>query len=229
MSEVTEIRMSAIGQAVIVSPHDDDGIVGCGGLIHALPEKPIVVIVTDGHLGYHRIEHKGILAQIREKEALAAYAELGVPEQNLLFFRYPDMSLRNWQSWLTVEGHEGGYQKLFKVLRKYKPQTVFLPSEQDFHPDHKVSFDLGWVASFQARDTLMPDLGTPAPIKWIYVYQVWDHLEAVSHQFKLVAQDAKCKRDAMRAFQSQLNIVDELERMGTLKYDEEVFWLFREF
>lgn len=229
MVRSSEIEISSVGRPVMVSPHDDDALIGCGGLIQALSHKPLIVIVTDGHLGYHKIEHKRSLVGIRKREALAAYAKLRIPEENLFFFEYPDMSLRNYQNWVTIDGRDGGYQKLFRVLRQFQPQTVFLPSERDFHPDHRASFDLGWVAAFQARDTLMPDLGSPAPIQRIYVYQVWEPLEVATHRFSLPDGMASNKRNSLREFQSQLNILDELETMGTLRYDEEVFHLVRQF
>jgi LmbE family N-acetylglucosaminyl deacetylase len=228
MSAFSQLEATKVGRAVIVSPHDDDAIVGCGGLLQSLPEKPLIVIVADGYLGYHKIEHKETLVQMRQQEALTAYARLGVPEENVLFFGFPDMSLRNYQNWVTLDGQEGGYQKLFKILRQYQPQTVFLPSEQDYHPDHRVTFDMGWVASFQAHGTLIPDFGSPAPIERLFVYQVWDHLNVVSHHFRLDEELARRKGDSLQAFESQLNIIAEFEQLGTLKYDEEQFWLFRE-
>lgn len=227
MSETLE--PGRLGRTMIVSPHDDDGLIGCGGLVRALQEPPAVVIVTDGALGYHWIEHKPALAARRQQEAREAYAAIGVPAELVTFLGYPDMSLRNYQNWTAPGGEPGGYQGLFRLMRAFRPETVFLPSEGDFHPDHKVTFDLGWVAAFQAKETLMPDLGAPAPVRRVFVYQVWEPLARASHAYALAPDEAERKRSALRRFASQAVILDELEAAGTLVYDREAFQLYRAF
>jgi LmbE family N-acetylglucosaminyl deacetylase len=227
MSE--KMKPDLLGKTMIISPHDDDGLIGCGGLIQGLTIPPMIVIVTNGALGYHHLEHKEVIVDLRQKETLGAYQKIGVPPANVRFLRYPDMSLRNYQNWTALDGQEGGYQKIFKLIREYQPEVVCLPSELDFHPDHRVTFDLGWVAAFQAKESLMPDLGSPPKIKYVFCYQVWEHLDRVTHQFDLTGESAERKRVALRLFGSQVNILDELEAAGTLSYDRELFYLFRKF
>jgi LmbE family N-acetylglucosaminyl deacetylase len=88
------------------------------------------------------------------------------------------MSVRNYQCWETPDGQPGAYQEMFRIIRDCRPSTVVLPSELDFHPDHKVIAEAGLVASVQARETLMPELGPPVRIRRIYAYQVWEPLPA---------------------------------------------------
>lgn len=209
------------GMVLVVSPHDDDGVVGCGGFIANLPVPPIVVIASDGRLGYHSLAERDGFAERREREAVAAYGRVGVPPDRIKFLRYPDMSVRHYQSWETPNGQPGAYQELFRVIRDYRPSTVFLPSELDFHPDHKVIAEAGLVACVQAGETLMPELGPPAMIRRIYAYQVWEPLPAPVAAYPLDRRSAAIKRSAIAAFASQAAAFARMEQLGTLRYDQE--------
>jgi LmbE family N-acetylglucosaminyl deacetylase len=214
---------------LVVSPHDDDGVVGCGGFLANLPVPPVVVIASDGRLGYHSIAERDGFAVRREREAVAAYGRLGVPPDRITFLRYPDMSVRNYQSWETPDGRPGAYQELFRVIRSARPSTVFLPSALDFHPDHQVIAEAGLVACVQAAETLMPEMGAPAAIRRIYAYQVWEPLQGPLAAYPLDARGASAKRSAIAAFASQADAFARMEQLGTLRYDEERFAPMRAF
>jgi LmbE family N-acetylglucosaminyl deacetylase len=222
-SSVDIVSPADAGIVLVVSPHDDDGIVGCGGFLANLPVPPVVVIASDGRLGYHSVAERDGFAEQREREALTAYGRVGVPPGRIRFLRYPDMSARNYQSWETPTGQPGAYQEIFRVIRDYRPSTVFLPSELDFHPDHKVIAEAGLVACVQAGETLMPELGPPATIRRIYAYQVWESLPGPIAAYPLDARTAAIKRSAIAAFASQAAAFARMERLGTLRYDEEHF------
>lgn len=209
------------GTVLVVSPHDDDGVVGCGGFIANLPVPPFVVIASDGRLGYHSVAERNGFAGEREREALAAYGRIGVPPDRIRFLRYPDMSVRNYQNWETLNGRPGAYQELFRVIRDCRPATVFLPSDLDFHPDHKVIAEAGIVACVQAGETLMPELGPPTTIRRIYAYQVWEPLPEPVCVFALDGRLASLKRSAIGEFGSQVGAFARMEQLGTLRYDQE--------
>lgn len=223
------VRPSDAGTVLVVSPHDDDGVVGCGGFIANLPVPPVVVIASDGRLGYHSLEEREGFAGRREREAVSAYGRLHVPPDRIKFLRYPDMSVRNYQSWETRDGRPGAYQELFRVIREFRPSTVFLPSELDFHPDHKVIAEAGLVACVQARETLMPEFGPPVAIERVYAYQVWEPLTRLAGAFRLDAGSAAIKRSAIETFASQAAAFARMEELGTLRYDEERLALVRAF
>ena len=228
-SSVDLISPADAGIVLVVSPHDDDGIVGCGGFLANLPVPPVVVIASDGRLGYHSVAGRDGFADRREREAVAAYGRVGVPPDRIRFLRYPDMSVRNYQNWETPSGQPGAYQEIFRVIREYRPATVFLPSELDFHPDHKVIAEAGLVACVQAGETLMPELGPPATIRHIYAYQVWEPLGDPVAAYPLDARSAALKRSAIAAFASQVDAVARMEQLGTLRYDQERLALVRAF
>jgi LmbE family N-acetylglucosaminyl deacetylase len=220
---------SGLGRVLLLSPHDDDGVVGCGGLIAVLPEPPTVVITSDGRFGYHTLAEREGFVERREREALAAYGSVGVPPEKIVFLRYPDMSVRNYQNWVTPHGQPGAYQTIFRMLRSHRPDTMLVPSEFDFHPDHRVIAEVGLVAAVQARESLMPEMGPPVPVARLYAYQVWEPIAEVTHRFVLEAGLATRKRKAIDAFASQSDAFARMHELGTLRYDEERFALVRAF
>lgn len=214
---------ASLGRVVVVSPHDDDGNVGCGGLIQALPEPPLVIVVTDGRLGYQDAREKDAIVALRQHEAEDAYVRLGVPLERVVCLGFPDMSLRPYQCWETPDGRPGAYQKLLRLFRGERAETVLLPNAGDFHPDHKAANEAGQVAAVQARETLMPDLGSPAPLRRVLAYQVWEALERPAYRLRLDETQAERKRHSLRAYRSQGPIIEQLLRRETLSFTEERF------
>lgn len=107
------IEPAKAGTVLVISPHDDDGVVGCGGFVASLPEPPVVVITSDGRLGYHSLAERELFAERREREAQTGYGRVGVPPDRIRFLRYPDMSVRNYQNWETLDGRPGASRSCF--------------------------------------------------------------------------------------------------------------------
>ena len=78
---------------LFVSPHDDDIVLG-GGLIFQVGIAEGVqvhaAVVTDGRMGYCRIEQRDSIAAIRAEEAKKSFAILGLPPERLHFLGFPD-------------------------------------------------------------------------------------------------------------------------------------------
>ncbi len=90
-----EADLRRLAPMLILSPHQDDETLGCGGLLAtaaALGLRPRVAYLTDGgasHLGssYWTRER---LARLRMEEAVAALGVLGVPPDDILFLGWWD-------------------------------------------------------------------------------------------------------------------------------------------
>ncbi|MGH9423774.1 MAG: PIG-L deacetylase family protein, partial [Thermoanaerobaculia bacterium] len=105
---------------LILAPHPDDEVIGCGGLLalHLRDGRPVyVVVATDG-------AQAGDAAQ-REAESRAALAILG--DVTIEFLRFPDRALEN-ASELDL--------RLAAILREQKPDLIAVPSPLEIHPDH---------------------------------------------------------------------------------------------
>jgi len=227
---VKPIRPEEFPQRImVVSPHDDDGIIGAGGLIAALAEEKkdvSVVIMTDGRLGYSKPEDRETIVQTRAREAVYSYHALGVVRENIRFLGYPDMSLWPYCSWETPEGHTGGYRMLLVELRQLKPQVVFIPNPEDIHPDHRATFEIARVAIWQAQKPVAADMGKPIRIERVFAYQTWQELSVITHSFNLDLYESarkllrKQKRDALYRFNSQKDIIAAISKIN---FGEEVF------
>ena len=107
--------------ALVLAPHPDDEVFGCGGAIasHGLLGQPVcVVVLTDGALYGD--------ALTRQDESLAAAAVLGygLPE----FWAYPDRGLVY---------SEALVQRLVDKIAATGSDLVYAPSPWEIHPDHR--------------------------------------------------------------------------------------------
>ena len=109
-------------QAVLVlAPHPDDEVFGCGGAIarHISSGHPVhVVVLTDGALYGD--------ATVRQLECKAAADVLGygAPE----FWNYPDRGLRY---------NDALVQRLADKIAQTGADLVYAPSPWEIHPDHR--------------------------------------------------------------------------------------------
>jgi len=72
---------------LMISPHDDDAVLGAGLLIQVAKRENVpvhILIVTDGSMGYCSLEEKETIADIRRNESYRCYQSLGVPRQNIV-------------------------------------------------------------------------------------------------------------------------------------------------
>jgi len=219
-----KIDLNKLGKTVaVICPHDDDGIIGCGGLLNGLSSKNIktyAIIMTDGSLGYSKAEQKNTISKIREREAEEAYKLL---DTEVIFLGFPDMCLHSYICWKTPDGKEGGYYKLLKTLREIKPDTLFIPNSTDRHPDHQDAYDIASVCSFQLEEPVAVELGKPVKIKNIFSYKVWDKLKKETHIFKLNKEEKEIKKSAISEFKSQEEILKNVD----INYEKEEFSLIK--
>ncbi len=107
---------------MVITPHPDDDIMGCGGALAFLSgrrNRLIVVFLTAGEKGTFDPSMKPEdLRKIRMHEAAAAYRKLGFPYAELI--------------WLNYEDGDLGFAplreiriKLTHLIRKYRPDCVF--------------------------------------------------------------------------------------------------------
>ncbi|MEP6546181.1 MAG: PIG-L deacetylase family protein [Gammaproteobacteria bacterium] len=108
-------------RVVVLAPHMDDEVIGCGGtLVRHLRcgSQVTVVYITDGRLGGD--------ATTRKTEARAALAELGVTQA--IYLDAADGSLGDAPQVAVA---------LRRMLEETRPAILYLPFFLEEHPDHR--------------------------------------------------------------------------------------------
>lgn len=153
------------GTILVAAPHMDDDILGCGGTLLQIPrpERLHFVYATDGQSqvrGRRPPPGKEDLGAIRQAEARAALAELGLPAGNQHFLDFPEWRLQNSETEYRVQ--------LGRLIQTIRPDWVFAPFRFDRHPDH--------LAINRAVCELQAQAPQPFKILEYFVYWQWQLL-----------------------------------------------------
>lgn len=121
---------------LVLAPHPDDESLGCGGLIALAARRGCrirLIFMTDGAASHPgSLEYPpNRLRELREQEAVAAAALLGVPPDHVRFLRWPDGSLPT-----RGQAAERLVAILAKEIRAQRIETIFSTWILDGHPDH---------------------------------------------------------------------------------------------
>jgi LmbE family N-acetylglucosaminyl deacetylase len=133
-----DIGIDALKRVLIIAPHPDDEVLGCGGVISSLKEVGLwvgVLFITKGEKGF-------LNPAVRMEEALAVKKLLGY--DIVEFWDYPDGNTRDYKK--NVK------ESLKSFLLKEEVDLALCPAVYDFHPDHKT---LGEVC-FELHEELYP-------------------------------------------------------------------------
>jgi len=169
-------QLSEGDRILVLAPHPDDEVLGAGGVLREAVRRGLpvrVVFLTNGDsnewsfLAYHKrpvIFPRAVLAMgtMRQGEALAATAALGIPARDVSFLGYPDYgTLTIWRAhWsarppgrgrltrATAVPYPAAYRPgapfkgeeiladLEAILREFRPTRIFVSHPADHHPDH---------------------------------------------------------------------------------------------
>src|SRR5574341_248676 len=147
-------------RVVVLAPHADDETLGCGGTLykhHCAGDRITAVFMTDGSRGTHASAVDGkALIELREREARAAAAILGVDE--CAFLRNPDTRL---------ECSPRTIAQLAGLLDSLRPDIVYAPSPLESHRDHRQACAIAAGA--------LADRSWPVQI---YLYEIWTPVPA---------------------------------------------------
>lgn len=138
---------------LVLAPHPDDEVLGCGGLIalHAAEGRQIaVVIATDGAGADNAGDDRDRYRARREQETIEGLAVLGVTEAPQ-FLRFRDRGLANDPA--ALDAH------LRDAVARLRPDLIVAPSPVELHPDHvALAFALlGLVRDPEPPPGLAPD------------------------------------------------------------------------
>ena len=161
---------------VILSPHDDDAILGAGHLIlaaQAFGGSVHVVIYCNGCLGYSSIEQKNSIVETRRTETLAAYASVGVPADAIHRFWIDDLAVFGYLGWNLPDGTPGTCWRTVELLRKIGATRVLIPNGYREHVDHEAVSMTGVWDIPQVGDPIVAEIGFAEPVRSAMQYAVW--------------------------------------------------------
>jgi LmbE family N-acetylglucosaminyl deacetylase len=149
------------GRVLVLAPHMDDELLGCGATLAQLTDlkRVHVAYVTDGAASSSpppafAAAARAELPGVRTEEARAAMEVLGVPAANLWFLDLPDGEL----------GREGIplFERLRELIVALEPDHLFVPFRFDRHPDH--------LAVNRAARRIVREAQTPIEVLEYFVY-----------------------------------------------------------
>lgn len=117
-------------RVLVLAPHPDDEVFGCGAALTSLRESGAdvtVFLVTDGAGNEQDPERRREIQNLRAAESRAALGILGGAE--VVEGGFPDRGLLD-EVPLLVEAFS-------RVVARVRPDLVFLPSPAEIHPDHR--------------------------------------------------------------------------------------------
>jgi len=134
---------------LVLAPHPDDEVIGCGGVVaqHLNGGSSVrVVVTTDGG-------QAGVPATREEesRKALALLTPVHSAQCTVHFLAYPDRELAAHRDELS--------QRLESILREYRPDLILVASPIEFHPDH-LALATAFCELIQRDETLFADLAT---------------------------------------------------------------------
>lgn len=185
------------GTALVVAPHPDDEILGCGGVVVAHREQGVdvhVAVMTDGGLGNPGGEGGPEYVALRKQETLRALDLLGGAQHH--FLDYADGALRD--NWEPVEDLVG-------LMDRVRPKTLLVPSPYEVHPDHRATSLIAFRAvraAAEPTEILCYEVGAMMPANLL--------LDITPHMLK--------KEEAIQAFPSQLLHQDLIAKVRALNH-----------
>ena len=177
------------GPWLILAPHPDDEAFGMGGALLLAKKVGIdvdVIFLTDGGLG--GIEQED-LAAVRETEARIVAKKLAI--RKCFFWGEPDRGLMVCQRLID---------QLKELIKTREPKTLFFPSLQEPHPDHRAAAFLAWESLRQTEFSVVP-LSYDISVQGLSNYLI--DISSVIDQ----------KREAMLCYASQLSENKYIERI----------------
>ena len=185
-------------KVLVISPHPDDEILGCGGTLvkHSLAKDQITVVyMTDGRKGCNGTMSEEQFVMVRHEEAAQAGKVIGI--KNQIFLKNRDMELK--KNLETVSQLRG-------IINDIAPDIVYLPFFMDYHTDHQATNDI-FIAAVNGigRDFMC------------YAYEIWTPF--IPNCIVDVTLYTDMKIEALNKFESQVKRFNAVGAcLGLMKY-----------
>lgn len=192
---------------LIIAPHPDDEVLGCGGIIKKYADKKDLVYVLVITRGNPKLYSEEKIINVRN-EAKSAHKILRVKDTFFFDFHAPD---------LDITSRAEISRAISKLLIELKIDELYLPHRGDIHHDHGIVFHAGLVASRPVGNYT---------VKNIYCYETLSETEwaapfgddaFIPNHFVNIEDEMPFKLDAMHCFKSQVRDFPNTRSLETIE------------
>jgi N-acetylglucosamine malate deacetylase 1 len=182
-----------VTRVLVIAPHPDDEVIGCGGSIAKLAQSGaevtvVIVIRRERGLADREVGDEEFAAETTD-----ACRVLGVKRCITL-----DEPSRDFAADRRL------HLAVVRVLREVRPDRVYLPHRDDGDMEHRAVHRLGLESLWMAESDFFEEAGPPAPPPSLVLgYEVWAPLGEAQYT-EDVTDQIELKVEAMRCYRSQL-------------------------
>jgi LmbE family N-acetylglucosaminyl deacetylase len=194
---------------LVISPHPDDEILGCGGSICARSSDGHsikVAYLSSGEQG-SPVDVPTRVAPMREQEAIRALQCLGLTPSDAIFLGFPDGEID--------EGNTNQFVSLMCLIRSLRPAVMYIPHCMEASKDHREASKLAIRAADMAQSRNYRP--TAAEQSWripiILAYEVWtpltsfQYLESIDPYVDRKLQALECYRSQSQETKGQATYI----------------------
>ena len=187
-----------MSKLLIIAPHADDEVLGCGATMAkacAKGDEVYVLICTNASVGAPELFSAELIKQIRN-EAVTAHKFIGIKET--FFLDLPAPALDQYPRYKMSN-------EISAIIKRIGADTVYIPHRGDCHKDHAIIHECAMVACRPLAN---------CSVKHVYAYETLSETEwgePVAADFFVPvryntfnAKEFQKKLDAMSSFKSQL-------------------------
>lgn len=167
---------------LILSPHTDDGELGCGGTISKLIREGKNILWVAFSTASESLPD-GLPADTLEKEFTNVAEYIGLKKEQFKTYDYKVRKL--------AESRQQILEELVKIRKEFNPDLVIGPSLNDYHQDHQVISN-EMVRAFKTSASII-------------CYELpWNHIEFKTQFFvELTKEDLEKKKKMLTFYKSQ--------------------------
>lgn len=192
---------------LVIAPHPDDEILGCGGTIIkniAQGNEVYICIVTKGCQPLFKPER----TVINQRDARMCHEHLGI--KKTFFLDFPAAMLEK------VERHTLN-DKILDIIKETNPNEVFIPHWGDMQKDHQIVADAAMVA---LRPKYHPQ------VKKIYGYETMSETawnapntqnEFIPNVYVDISEYLEAKKNALSFFTLQISSFPDARSIGAIE------------
>ncbi len=192
-----DVASLTLDRVLVVAPHADDEVIGCGAAIDHFVRKgaEVTVLIVTQESERSIARQYDYTASERVEESQQAKKVLGY--QELVYFDFPELGLKDDRS-IQVDFGE----QLRTLIADVRPDAIFIPNEKEMHPDHKVVGDVARTVIAEGKKSGRFDF-----LKYLLIYEVWGPVYMNSF-LKVSTGSKRKKKRSIDCYASQLSSVD---------------------